>query len=554
MISQIDKKDGEMKTNFFGKEISGEFTIPSGIITTNVSIIKKIIKEIPQIGVITTKSIGLEPKWGNREPIITQYAPSCFSNAVGLTNPGAEEFAKQLSDVTIPNDRFLLISIFGKDENEFVEVAKKLEKYADGFELNLSCPHAKGYGMAIGQDPIMVKQIVSAVKNAVNKPIVAKLTPNAPSIADIAKAAVEGGADGICAINTVGPGYYTVEGNPVLSNKKGGLSGKGIFPIGLKCVKEISEAVSVPIIGCGGVSSSNDVKEYKKAGATIIGIGSALYGLSTKELKNYFSELEKNLESENNSNSAEKLLREEMIMNFKKFKLKENKKLADDLSILIFEGNFDIKAGQFIFLWIPGEGEKPFSVLDNTPLTLLIQKVGCFTEKLVNLKEGTAVYFRGPYGVPIEVKGKPKIILVGGGCGNAALYQIAKDFENTEMFFGARDKNHLCYTEQIKKHCPLEISTNDGSEGYKGFVTEILEKRLREIKEKDVLFFNCGPEVMINAAKKVERKYFSADKIFNSIDYKTKCGVGICGSCATKNGKRICVDGPFINEGEENEN
>lgn len=543
-----------MKTNFFGKEISGPFTIPSGIITTNVSIIKKIIKEIPEIGVITTKSIGLEPKLGNREPILTQYAPSCFSNAVGLTNPGADEFAKQLSELFIPKDRFLLISIFGKDENEFVEVAKKLEKYADGFELNLSCPHAKGYGMAIGQDPVMVKQIISAVKKNVKKPVIAKLTPNAPSIAEIAKAAVQGGADGICAINTVGPGYYTVDGNPVLSNKKGGLSGKGIYPIGLKCVKEISEAVSVPIIGCGGVSSASDVIEYQKAGAKIIGIGSTLYGLSTKEMKNYFYELRKDLESKENSNNAEKLLRKELIMTFKKFKLKENKKIADDLSILVFEGNFEIKAGQFVFLWIPGEGEKPFSVLDTNPLTLLIQKVGCFTEKLIDLKEGTEVYLRGPYGFPIKVKGKPKIILVGGGCGNAALYQIAKDFPNTEMFFGARDKNHLCYTEQIKKYCPLQISTNDGSEGYKGFVTEILEKRLQEIKEKDVLFFNCGPEKMIDAATKVEKKYFSEDKIFNSIDYKTKCGIGICGSCATKDGKRICVDGPFIEEGEENEN
>ena len=538
-----------MKTNFFGKEISGEFTIPSGIVTTSASVIQRIANSIPQIGVLTTKSIGLEEKKGNREPVITQYAPGCFTNAVGLTNPGALKFAEQLAQIKIPKDKFLLVSIFGKNAEEFASVAKILESVSDGFELNLSCPHATGYGMAIGQDPVLVKEIVKAVKQVVKIPIIVKLTPNALSIADIAKAAVEGGADGICAINTVGPGYYTVDGNPVLTNKKGGLSGSGILPIGLKCVKEISDAIKVPIIGCGGIATAKDVIEYKKAGANIIGIGSALYGLSTERLRKYFSELENDII--HNTSNAEKLIEKELSMAFTKHKLIENKKLADDLSLLIFDGEIKVSAGQFVFLWIPNEMEKPFSVLDTKPLTLLIQKVGCFTEKLVNLSAGTEVYFRGPYGVPIEVEEGTKIILVGGGCGAAALYQIAKDFKNTEMFFGARDKNHLCYTEEIKKYCPLQISTNDGSMGCKGFVTEILEKRLIELKQKGeqkVLFFNCGPEVMIHATTAVEKKYFSAEKIFNSIDYKTKCGVGICGSCSTKTGKRACVDGPFINQ------
>ena len=535
-----------MKTIFLGKEISGQFTIPSGIITTNVKLIERVAKEIPEIGVITTKSIGPVPRAGNREPIITQYAPGSFSNAVGLTNPGSKEFAKQLSKIKIPPDKFLLISIFGGNENEFIEVAKDLEEYADAFELNLSCPHAKGFGMAIGQDPKMVKSIVVAVKESVKVPIIAKLTPNAPSIAEIAKAAVDGGANGICAINTVGPGYYTVDGNPVLTNKKGGLSGKGILPIGLKCVMEVCEAVDVPVIACGGICSAQDVREYEKVGAKIFGVGSALVGLSMDKMKTYFAELGKDIY--NDTNNAVNFLEKEIDMSFTKYILKENKKLTDKLSLLTFDKPIEISSGQFVFTWIPGEGEKPFSVLDTNPLKLAIQNVGCLTEKLTNLKENDIVYVRGPYGQKINDTGE-KVILVAGGTGGAAVYQMAKEFKNVEMFFGAKNKDHLYYLDEIEKCCKLNVSTDDGSYGHKGFVTTLLEEKLKEMtKDENISFYNCGPEVMVRAVNEIQKKYFPKSKIFNSIEYVTKCGIGICGNCADKNGNRICVDGPFVEE------
>ena len=157
-----------MKTEFLGKTVSGPFTIPSGIVSTAPSIIQRIFDDLPEIGVITTKSVGPVPRAGNREPVYSQYAPGCFVNAVGLTNPGAEEARKGFESLTIPEDRFLLVSIFGGSIEEFVEVAKILAPVADGLELNLSCPHAQGYGMAMGQDPEMVKAIVSAVKAAVD--------------------------------------------------------------------------------------------------------------------------------------------------------------------------------------------------------------------------------------------------------------------------------------------------------------------------------------------------------------------------------------------------
>jgi len=534
-----------MKQEFLGKEISGCFTIPSGIITTNSRVIQRIANEIPAIGVITTKSIGLEKRDGNREPILTQYAPGCFMNAVGLTNPGAREFARQLKEIKIPENRFLLASIFGKDAREFVEVAKILEPVSDGLELNMSCPHATGYGIAIGQDKELVKEITSAVKKAVGIPVIPKLTPNVSNLAEIAKAAVEGGADAVCAVNTVGPGYYAVEGNPVLSNKKGGMSGKGILPIGLKCVKEISEAVSVPIIGCGGISSAEDAREYQRAGASILGIGSALAGLSFEGLKKYFHKLSDDLE--NNSNNAVAGLKN-IDMSFKKYALVENRKITEGLSLLVFDKKIGIKPGQFVFAWVPGFGEKPFSVLNDNPLTLAIQNKGCLTEKLVNLEKGAVVYFRGPYGNPVNIKNNQKIILVAGGYGLAALHQIARDFKNATLFFGAKDKRQLFYITELKKHAKVEVSTDDGSEGHKGFITELLQKRLDELKEKNLVFFNCGPEKMILKAIEVEKNFAPKENIYSSIDYVTKCGVGICGSCATKDGKRLCVDGPFIGE------
>ncbi|MGD8829195.1 MAG: tRNA-dihydrouridine synthase, partial [Pseudomonadales bacterium] len=212
-----------MSIDFLGKTLSGPFTIPSGIVATAVPIIEYLFQHAPEIGVMTTKSIGPQPRAGYREPVYSQYAPGCFVNAVGLTNPGAERSAELFACLDVPSDRFLLTSIFGGSIEEFVAVARLLAPHSDGLELNLSCPHAKGYGMAMGQDPELVREITAAVKAAVDIPVVPKLTPNAANIAEIAEAAVAGGADALCAINTVGPGYFSAHGSPVLSNEVGGL-------------------------------------------------------------------------------------------------------------------------------------------------------------------------------------------------------------------------------------------------------------------------------------------------------------------------------------------
>lgn len=516
------------------------FTIPSGIVTTEVSCLVRMAEEIPELGILTTKSIGPQEREGNREPILTQYIPGGFLNAVGLTNPGAEKLAEKLSLVNFPEEKFLLASIFGKDASEFVFVVKTLEKLVDGFELNLSCPHAKGYGMQLGQDKKIVSEITKEVVKVTRKPVFAKLTPNAKNIGEIASEAISSGAEGIVAINTVGPGFHSVEGNSVLTNEVGGLSGVGITPIGLKCVREVRKAVgeSVPIIGMGGIKDFKDVENYKKAGATVFGIGSALAGLTEKEIKEYFSSFK-----EGRKDPGRVL--KKVDMKYEKVEIKEKMDIACDFKVIKTDLNMDSAPGQFVFAWIPGVGEKPFSVMEEEPLTLGILERGELTGKMNSLQKGDSFYIRGPYGKGVSVPDNSNVVLVGGGCGAAGLLLLAKKFsESSEVLtlLGAKDKDHLVYVDEFKKYGSVRIITEDGSSGEKGLVTDFLNN----IK-KGSYFFNCGSEKMIEALLPLELEISKKEKIYSSFDYLTKCGIGICGSCADREGRRTCVEGPFIN-------
>jgi dihydroorotate dehydrogenase (NAD+) catalytic subunit len=522
-----------LSTPFFHKTISTPFTIPSGIVTTATPIIQYVFDHLPEVGVVTTKSIGLEPRLGYREPVLSQYAPGCFVNAVGLTNPGAHKSRELLAELSVPDDRFLLTSIFGGSVEEFVEVAKILAPVSDGLELNLSCPHARGYGMAMGQDPDLVREITAAVKAVVDIPVIPKLTPNTSDIAGIARAAIEGGADGLCAINTVGPGYTSAHGEPVLSNGSGGMSGKGVLPIALKCVKEIAAVTDCPIIGCGGASSADDVRAFQDAGASVVGIGSALIGMTTKEISSYFKLLQQDINSY--SNQAEDNIRYDVDMSFKPVTLVDNQRVCEDITILRLDRKVDVKPGEFIFLWIPGVGEKPFSALTDDPFALVVVDVGLFSHQLMDLPVGTQAYVRGPHGIPVT--------------GLAAVYQIARDFGDAEVFTGARSADRLYFVEECERIATVHVATDDGSEGYHGVVTELLRQHLQQMTEQErdgLVFYNCGPEPMVHAAIAVQRESCRAEQIFSAIDYLTKCGVGICGACAAPDGRRLCVDGPFL--------
>lgn len=536
-----------MKTEFLGKTLSGPFTIPSGIVTCTANIIQRFFDTMPEVGVLTTKSIGPEPRLGYREPILTQFKPGHFANAVGLTNPGAERAAELMSQLNIPKDRFLLISIFGGSVEEYVEVAKIMAPHGDGLELNLSCPHAKGYGMAMGQDPEVVREIVRAVKEAVDIPVIPKLTPNVPNIGEIAKAAADGGADAICAINTIGPESFSAHGHEILSNGKGGMSGKAVLDRALECVEEIHAAVDLPIVACGGISSAVDVQNFQAAGSTIIGVGSALIGLNTAEIAQYFQELSKDLIE--NTAKAEALIRYDIDMDFEPVTLLKNERVTEDICILTFDKKVAVNAGEFVFLWIPGLGEKPFSALTDDPFALVIINLGVFTEALMTLQPGTEAFVRGPHGNGVSPAPDAKIMAVAGGTGLAAVYQIARDYGNAEIFLGARTEERLYFLDECADISTLHIATDDGSRGYHGVVTELVRRRLAELSAEELeklVFYNCGPAPMVRAAEKVQREFCEPEQIFNGVDYLTKCGVGICGACDSADGRRLCVDGPFL--------
>ncbi|MEM9316814.1 MAG: tRNA-dihydrouridine synthase [Pseudomonadota bacterium] len=538
-----------MSNEFFGKSLSGLFTIPSGIVTTAPSIIQYFLDEVPQIGVITTKSIGPVPRAGNREPVYSQYAPGCFVNAVGLTNPGAEAALAGLEALEVPEDRFLLTSIFGGSVEEFVEVARILAPVSDGLELNLSCPHAKGYGMAMGQDPAIVAEIVAAVKAEVDVPVIPKLTPNTPDIGAIARAAEEAGADGFCAINTVGPGYTLAHGEPVLSNGMGGMSGKGVLPIALKCIRDVRAVSELPIVGCGGFSSAADVDAAIEAGADVVGIGSALTGLTSEEIGRYFELLEQDLDGE--SENAASMVRYDIDMSFAPVTLVSNERVCDDIALLTFDGSVNIQAGEFIHLWIPGVGEKPFSALVDEPFTLVVIDVGQFTHALMELTPGTEAYVRGPHGVAVDPPEDARIMAVAGGTGLAAVYQLARDWGNAAIFAGARSAERLYFLDECDEVADLHIATDDGTRGFHGRVTELLRTELETMDDDalgELVFYNCGPAPMVRAAIDVQREFVDEAQIYSAVDYMTKCGVGICGACATPDGRRICVDGPFLSE------
>jgi len=226
-------------------------------------------------GGAVTKSIGTAPREGYPEPTLVEVEGGMV-NAAGLPNPGAARFAEDLDQVrgkALP----ILVSIFGGDEREFSQVVNTLDRcdFA-AYELNLSCPHVSGVGTEVGHHPEEVSRVVKAVKSGTRKPVFAKLSPNTERLLEVARAAVDAGADGLTAINTVRAFPIDIEtGRPALSNGYGGLSGGAIRPVALRCVYDLSKALDVPIMGCGGVSTWEDAVQFFLAGADAVQAGTA---------------------------------------------------------------------------------------------------------------------------------------------------------------------------------------------------------------------------------------------------------------------------------------
>lgn len=230
------------------------------------------------LGSISIKGTTLEPRFGNELPRIAE-TPSGLLNSVGLQNPGIHRvISEELPRLRAVFHQPIVANISGFSIDEYVECCRLItsEEQIGIIELNVSCPNVHGGGMSFGTSPESVADVVRAVKRVVTRPLYVKLTPNVTDIVAIAKAAVDAGADGLVLINTLlGMRFNLRTGKPVLANITGGLSGPAIFPVALRMVWQVSQAVSVPIIGCGGISSADDVREMMMAGAAAVEIGSA---------------------------------------------------------------------------------------------------------------------------------------------------------------------------------------------------------------------------------------------------------------------------------------
>jgi dihydroorotate dehydrogenase (NAD+) catalytic subunit len=226
---------------------------------------------------VTTKSIGASPFEGYENPTMVELGPG-YLNAIGLSNPGAEEMARELSSPLLAEVP-VIASVFGSEAEEIAGAARIVSRAAcvKAIEVNLSCPHVKGVGLEVGSDPELVYEITRALKRSVQLPVIVKLSPNVADIVEIARAAERAGADALTAVNTLKAlAVHPHLKKPLLSHAYGGLSGPALKPVALRCVYELYEHIRIPIIGCGGVEGPLDVVEFLLCGARAVQVGSAL--------------------------------------------------------------------------------------------------------------------------------------------------------------------------------------------------------------------------------------------------------------------------------------
>lgn len=551
-MHNIHMKDFYEKIQLGKKMIEGRFVIPSGVRCAAPSVIEKYF-EIESVGIITTKSISINSKEGYKEPIFVKYGENSYINAVGLANPGAYAFREELEKIKIPDNKFLLVSIFGKDEEEFCKAAEVLSDYADGFELNMSCPHSEGYGLQVGNDAPLVGRITKKLAENFDIPIFVKLSATIPDVASTAKIAVDSGAVGITAVNTMGPSIEYVSEMPALFNREGGMSGEAIRPMGLKAVMDIRKKIGEDpiIIGLGGIFNKKDVDSYNMAGADFFGIGSALAGLTSEDAKEYFNTMRWDLIR--NREEETYILKSVDNMDYRKCMIEDKQLLKENLyriRLSKWKGYEDCQdtAGKFYFIMIPEMGEKPFALFSYKDRDFIIKRVGPFTKELTKLKTGDVVFLRGPYGKDIVEYHNHVINLVGGGTGISPTFEIARKYcedNKIRFFFGGKESADIFGLEKFEELGEVNIATDNGSLGIKGTVGDLIQN-YEFADDEEQIFINVGPKPMIECVYEYEKQVADIKNIWVSIEYHTSCGVGICGKCATEQGALSCVDGPFL--------
>ena len=265
-----------LKTTLCGIELDNPIIPASGTYGFGYEFAE--LYDVNILGSLSFKGTTLEPRFGNPTPRIAE-CPSGMLNAVGLQNPGVDKvISEELPKLRAVFNKPTMANVSGFSEEEYVETVRRLDSEGDigWFEINISCPNVHGGGMSFGTCPESAGQITAAVRRVTKKPIIIKLSPNVTDICSIAKACEAEGADGISLINTLlGMRIDLKKRAPLLANKTGGYSGPAIKPVAVRMVYQVYDAVKIPIVGMGGISSAEDVIEFMMAGATAVEVGAA---------------------------------------------------------------------------------------------------------------------------------------------------------------------------------------------------------------------------------------------------------------------------------------
>lgn len=271
----MENQKPDMSVDFAGIKLKNPVMTASGTFGSGMEYGEYV--DLSRLGAIVTKGVSSTPWSGNPTPRVAE-VPSGMLNAIGLQNPGVETFIARDLAALEKEDVVVGVNVCGHSREEYLEVVEALadQKRVDFLEINISCPNVKQGALAFGQDPREVEAITKAIKAKAKAPVIMKLTPNVTSIAEIAKAAEAGGADGISLINTLTGMKVDVERQKfLLANKTGGMSGPAVHPIAVRMVYEAAKAVSLPIIGMGGITTWEDAVEMMLVGATAVSVGTA---------------------------------------------------------------------------------------------------------------------------------------------------------------------------------------------------------------------------------------------------------------------------------------
>lgn len=267
---------GKMRVNLCGIELDNPVIPASGTFGYGYEYAE--LYDINELGTFSFKGTTKDPRFGNPTPRIAECTAGMI-NAVGLQNPGVEQvIASELPKLAKCFHKPVMANVSGFSVEDYAYTCQKLNacEQVGWLEVNVSCPNVHGGGMSFGTDPKAAAEVTAAVKKVTTKPVIMKLSPNVTDIVSIAKACEDAGADGISLINTLlGMRINLRSRKPIIANKMGGFSGPAIFPVALRMVYQVANAVKVPVIGMGGVASAEDVLEMMMAGATAVEVGAA---------------------------------------------------------------------------------------------------------------------------------------------------------------------------------------------------------------------------------------------------------------------------------------